>query len=175
MGEPRRWRRKGCPEHQGLVAYDSARGSPQTTTTSPSSCFGGPRGLCDVRSSGQGTCTQQWGCQTAIQAVTDWLCLSPTRAAVHNPCGIQDATSSSRNVFSAPPPHYPPPPQSNGSSRMGLCRLPPPGHAVADTPPGDGAIRMRQTHHCPPSVFKRAVSAPRPVTRTGPPDTYEKL
>ena len=34
------------------------------------------------------------------------------------------------------------------TSRMGLCRLPPLGHAIAGAPPGDGAIRMGQTHHC---------------------------
>ena len=34
------------------------------------------------------------------------------------------------------------------SSRMGVCRLPPPGHAIAGAPPGDGAIWMGQTHHC---------------------------
>ena len=37
----------------------------------------------------------------------------------------------------------PPPPPRPPSSQMGLCRLPPPGHAIADAPPGDGAIRMR--------------------------------
>ena len=42
----------------------------------------------------------------------------------------------------------PPPPMCDISSRMGLCRLPPPGHAIAGAPPGDGAIRMGQTHHC---------------------------
>ena len=45
------------------------------------------------------------------------------------------------------PPTTPPPPPP--TRRMGLNRGPPPlGFASADTPPGEGAIRMGQRYHC---------------------------
>ena len=42
-----------------------------------------------------------------------------------------------------------PPPPPTGPRWMGLNRgPPPPGFASADTPPGEGAIRMGQRYHC---------------------------
>ena len=43
----------------------------------------------------------------------------------------------------------PPPPHTHTPRRMGPDRgPPPPGFASADTPPGEGAIRMGQRYHC---------------------------
>ena len=58
-------------------------------------------------------------------------------------------TPPSPPPFEIPPPPQETPPPSGWPRQMGLNRgPPPPGTALADASPGEGAIRMGQQYHC---------------------------